>query len=523
MKRLAVFLVVVAVAAACFFQAGRLHENLLAQRVELLPGNIELPKNTTPLVAFVTVALGGFRGLIADALWLRTTRMQEEGRYFELVQLADWITKLEPRFTPVWSFHAWNLAFNVSVLMNEPADRWQWVSRGIEMLRDNALVYNPGDAKLYWELGWMYQFKVGHNLDQAHLYYKRALVEQMATVFEGARPDFDVLANAPASKEALLAEPGAKELMDQVRRLKRDPFDPELLAGGGIPEDVAALLQDHPAAELYRNFLRLRRLREVYKMEPAAMKAADEAWGPLDWRAASTHATYWAEQGKPHASGFIALQLDRMVFQSMREGFLRGNVWIDPYMGNAVPSPNVDLLPRVRAAYLTALEEHDSNESMRTAHGNFLRESFSSLLGYGRKTEARDIFEALHERYPDEHTERGFDYYAAWSTLESYRDVLGSESRALVEGLIAQSLIYYAMGDDARAEGSNVRSRIVHAHFMGKLKSDDHIDRVGLPPYEVLQRKVFNEIYPSIAHPEAKNRLDALRPPPAEADEEESN
>ena len=62
--------------------------------------------NAPPLVTFTTVALGGFRGMLADFLWLRASRLQQEGQYFELVQLADWITKLEPRFTTVWAYHA---------------------------------------------------------------------------------------------------------------------------------------------------------------------------------------------------------------------------------------------------------------------------------------------------------------------------------------------------------------------------------------------------------------------------------
>ena len=89
-----------------FWQAAQWQSFLGSQRQLLTPGAVAIEDNMPPLVALTTVALGGFRGLIADVLWLRATRMQEEGKYFEIVQLSDWITKLEPRFTPVWSFHA---------------------------------------------------------------------------------------------------------------------------------------------------------------------------------------------------------------------------------------------------------------------------------------------------------------------------------------------------------------------------------------------------------------------------------
>ncbi len=68
-------------------------------------------ENAPPAVAFTSVALGGFRGLVADYLWLRSSKMQDEGNYFEMVQLADWIVKLQPRYTTSHAFLAWNMAY----------------------------------------------------------------------------------------------------------------------------------------------------------------------------------------------------------------------------------------------------------------------------------------------------------------------------------------------------------------------------------------------------------------------------
>src|SRR5262250_1410674 len=55
-------------------------------------------ENAPPVLAFTTVALGGFRGLISNILWIRANDLQQEDRFFEQVQLADWITKLQPSF-----------------------------------------------------------------------------------------------------------------------------------------------------------------------------------------------------------------------------------------------------------------------------------------------------------------------------------------------------------------------------------------------------------------------------------------
>jgi hypothetical protein len=56
------------------------------------------------MLAFTTVALGGFRGLISNLLWMRANDLQMDDKYFEAAQLADWITDLEPHFAQVWHF-----------------------------------------------------------------------------------------------------------------------------------------------------------------------------------------------------------------------------------------------------------------------------------------------------------------------------------------------------------------------------------------------------------------------------------
>src|SRR5439155_26327010 len=91
---------------------------------------VVLPESAPPVLQFTTVALGGFRGLIANILWVRATELQDEDKFFEMVQLADWITKLEPRFVQVWLVQAWNMAYNISVKFPEPSDRLRWVQRG---------------------------------------------------------------------------------------------------------------------------------------------------------------------------------------------------------------------------------------------------------------------------------------------------------------------------------------------------------------------------------------------------------
>lgn len=137
-------------------------------------------------VRFVTVALGGFRGILADGLWLRASELQDEGRFFEVAQLADWITRLQPRYSEVWAYHAWNMAYNITSVVADPADRWHWVSNGLKMLRDKGIPSNPRESKLYWELGWMYYDKVGGRWDEATMFYRLGLAREVSEAMGAA-------------------------------------------------------------------------------------------------------------------------------------------------------------------------------------------------------------------------------------------------------------------------------------------------------------------------------------------------
>jgi hypothetical protein len=96
-KFLLVGLALVLLASASWTQ-----QKLNAARTQMGLTRLAPLENAPPVLAFTTVALGSFRGLIANALWIRATELSDEGKYFEMVQLADWITKLQPHFSAVW-------------------------------------------------------------------------------------------------------------------------------------------------------------------------------------------------------------------------------------------------------------------------------------------------------------------------------------------------------------------------------------------------------------------------------------
>lgn len=157
----------------------------------------------------VVAGLGGFRGLAAEAIWFRADRLWDEGRYGELAQLASWLTFLEPHTAEVWSYAAWNLAYNVSVVMPTAADRWRWVKAGLRLLLDDGLRLNPFDPRLYGSIANMFSMKLGANTDDAAAYYR----EQWKSMVEVAMAsgDWSEVKLDPVKMRAIEAEYGAQD------------------------------------------------------------------------------------------------------------------------------------------------------------------------------------------------------------------------------------------------------------------------------------------------------------------------
>ena len=325
-----------ALVAACGLQSRGLRE---MRHTRLAGYSPTYSADVPPMVTFATVSLGGFRGVIADFLWLRASRMQEERRFVELVQLADWITKLEPHMAEVWVYHAWNMAYNVSVLMSRPEDRWRWVGNGIRLLRDEGVPLNSRNPVIYRELSWIFLHKLGMDGDTAAGYYRTMLAKGIS---------------------------------------------PYLGDGGSVPAagSVAAA-----------------GLAEVFKMDVAEMAELERKHGAIDWRVPCAHSLYWGAMAVRHVDG-VASELvpaHRMVYTSLiemsrRNGVLEGDVEADGYEFAA--SPNHALIDAT-IAYLEESMAASDFSGIRFAYVGFLRDAMRIRMHRGEVAEARALYGKL--------------------------------------------------------------------------------------------------------------------------------
>jgi hypothetical protein len=246
-----------------------------------------------PSVHFATVLLGGFRGVITDGLWIRSAMLQEQGRFLELIQIADWITALEPEFPQVWALQAWNMAYNISILMPDDENRWQWVRNGLQLLRDRAIPATGTAPAICLELGQLFLHKIGGPADDhADRYRQRWVMDVMQATGHHSPPGES----------------------------------------------------DHAA------------LQAALRMDPVLIRQIEGRYGRIDWRLPESQALYWAFTGLSRSpTPGTAVLCRRMIYQAMASLFEGGALTAEPDTGVMVFATAFDLLPGALRAYEDAL------------------------------------------------------------------------------------------------------------------------------------------------------------------------
>ena len=436
-----------------------------------------LGNTAPPVLVFTTVALGGFRGLIANALWVRAMELQDEDKYFEKVQLADWITKLQPHFTTVWVVQAWDMAYNISIKFSDPRDRWQWVQRGIELLRDEGLKFNPDEPMIYRELAWFFHHKMGQDLDDAHLYFKTDWARQM-----------------------------------------------DLVLGG---TNYAALINPQTDEEKER----ARILREKYKLDPVHMKEVDQEYGPLEWRLPEAHAIYWATLGLKRAKQQDQITLRREIYQPLQLAFQRGRL-IEVNLGTNKQyqvGPNLAMIPKANKAYEKAMaEDAEFRDHVAVAHRNFLKDAVYFLYTHNRLAEAEQWMRYLIEKYPDatisdvraakgearKIADMTLDDYCAARVTEDISETSRTRVQEAVEGSMFKSYYYTAIGEDDQATGCALLAKIIWERYQRETRKQK--ERIGLPPLDEIKREalqLFDSTYDPRLRDQLRTRLPGLPPP----------
>ncbi len=450
-----------------------------------------------PLVSFTTVALGSFRGLIADMLWLRASTLQDQGKYFEMVQLASWITKLQPRFTGATAYLAWNMAYNISVTFSSPVDRYRWVMRGIELIRDEALNYNPSDPVLYKELGWIYQHKLGNVLDDAQRYYKYEIAKTMMKPFGGADADWPALAAAPKDEKAFKkAFPETDQLWTAIKAggfTGLSDLSAKFRELGYLPESVEKAIKDKAAFKALDSYLRARWLVESFKLYPQTVLDINAKFGALDWRMPETYAIYWGWLGLEHSPNHESIDCDRMISQSLMASFLAGRMLMpggetSTLSGDFITVPNLKVVDSIKETFIADMAKHKGISTFRSAFENWLKDAIVTLYAYGQYSKSKELYDYLGKEYGGDQYAKDFDQFVIGQWLEDVKDSTYKQAHGLITAMLYQSCYMAAYGDDAAADANLKMAKLIHAKFSVTYQAS--AKRVGLPSFDAMKTEV---------------------------------
>jgi hypothetical protein len=542
LRDIVISIVCIILATILLIIAGMRLDYINSQRQQMKLVINEPLKNAPPSLAFATVAMGAFRGLVVDVLWMRADKLKEEGQFFDAKQLAEWITTLQPRFSAVWEFQAWNMAYNISVAMpaTQPDQRWRWVKNGYELLRDEGIPLNPKNVGLYRELARIFQHKIGGVTDDAHKYYKFQLAMAMEPLLGPADNQyFDSLAEAPAAWESIVADPNVGNLVTALQTAdktfstsKSSEFVSNYLSlrqnAARFAPAAAAVIDNFRGTKVIEKFdvfVKSYQLRTVWKLDPILMRQLNKIYGPinwtdpnthlpLDWRHPDTHAIYWAVKGLQIAAKDESREIDitetntdRIVNHSLQDLFRNGRIFIYD-VPVEVPSPDstqpaqtqvfkeVFLRPDLRMfetynkAVLAVLEKYQKPEdkgileSLQTGHRNMLKNAVFSFYQAGHKLQAQKIYDQLRKLYPLDDFKVTLTEFARKRFLEELQTIGIDDAKEQILFLLGEGYYLYAIRDDDESFGREKLAQEIYDYYNAKFSDENRID---LPDFKLLR------------------------------------
>jgi len=509
-------------------------------------------QNIPPDIELLT-KMGTFRALAIDIAFIRLERLKQEDKFFELMQLSEWLCKLAPRYPSIWQYAAWNQAYNISVAQYAPEARWKWVNNGIHILRDQGIQYNPKSIGLYKELAWTYWHKIGDFLDDHHWEYKMELAVEMERVLgapevaltEAETLDaFRKIAEAPRDLDALLREDAEAAalvrklhtvgleaddaLLEFVARYTRndiqivsllkidenDTVQQRLLERARVVTDPAcAAALDRLLAVLRANVLRTR-----YHMDPEYMLELMEEYGPLDWRLASSMSLYWSALGDKVTKGQISLNPNesmntvRLIFFSLDNMVRRGRLVLEPNFDKPNASffqllPDHRFIRHTQEAMLKYGEEQIDDPNLaradgypilvnfRPGHVSFLRSSIRQLWWLGTpeaRAEAREYYAWLrkYDREPDGRVKVFYEQPIDRMVIaDIYQGLTSFKNAQTLVNNFLRQSLDQLAIGDLQAAQGYLDVARQSWEYYMSDKSNDIVERRRIPPLELMRRR----------------------------------
>jgi hypothetical protein len=545
-----IWFVCIVLMASLLITAGVQLDYINSQRQKMKLIINEPLENAPPSLAFSTIAMGAFRGLVVDILWLRADRLKDEGQFFDAKQLAEWITTLQPRFASVWEFQAWNMAYNISVAIpaSHPQERWRWVKNGYELLRDQGITLNPKSILLYRELARIFQDKIGSVRDDVHKYYKLQLAMAMEPLLGPAdNKYFEALAKAPTHLQQIIEDANVASIITALKSADKefaedDKFVNNYLSlrqnpGRFNPEAFETInrFRGTKGLEKFDIFAKAYHLRNTWKLDPVLMHQLNQNYGPvewndpnkhlpLDWRHPDSHAIYWAVKGLKIAGkeefSINEVNTDRIVNHSLQNLFRNGKIFIydvppQETLDSSSQRPqwmtkevflrsDLRMFDTYNKSVLAVIEKYKdikkrgTYESLQKGHANMLKNALFSFYQAGHRQQAEKIYKQLQKLYPSHEFKVPMVIFVRNRLREELTYIGLNNAEEIVQMMLRESYFRYAVRDDDESYAREKMAEEVHRHYQSAYLDENRID---LPDFKLMKYLALLDFFNDYQYP----------------------
>lgn len=523
-------LVCVVGAAVLLTVASLMFESISTARQEMGLVSNEPLENAPPSLAFATVAMGAFRGLVVDILWMRADKLKEQGQFFDAKQLAEWITILQPRFAAVWDVLAWNMAYNISAAIpaSQWQERWRWVRNGYELLRDKGIKKNPRSIILYRSLAWIFQHKIGGVTDDCHKHYKRELGLAMRALLGDVPTNeyFQALLDAKKDLSGIMAEQDIAGFIAALKTADKvfaddDEFVGNYLSLRQTPDrfsesafEVIDSFRGTETLEKFDTFAKAYQLCNTWKLEPELMDRLNQKYGPypsgdpndrlpLNWEHANTHAIYWAElgfmiAGEKKEYSIDEKNTDRIISHALQDLYRRGKLVIYPIPGQ-LPSvysrPDMRMFEVCDKDWAKRIKKYEAFErgnpkGLRDGHRNFLKNAVIDFYQTGKRSKAGRVYLRLRKEYPRDEFKDDIHTWVKKRIVDEVENIKIKDATELTIMTLRDAYFSFAIREDDEAFGKERWARDVYEIYQAKY-SDEEWRRLDLPSFEMIRFMAF--------------------------------
>lgn len=436
------------------------------------------------------VFLRGFRGLAADAIFLKCINLQDEKAYDDIPVLVNWLITIQPDFTEAVLFWSSNLAWNISAAHGDFELRWKWIKHGIDLLKDSAIP-NYNDPEYHLEMARIYRMRIGEIIDRSDLFFKTKLLFEMKGIL--GQWKMSDLSNAASDVydmneiigdgrfEQILRENGISEanLYKTFREIRRIPLN----------------LSDQEA-ETIELFLRKKLLFDITGIDAVVAEDVNDIYGELDWRLSDSLAVYWAHTGKLRAQELERnpYRYEKMIMRALLRVLQNGTLFYVNQNHELQTSPNFEVVNYLDELFPMMLRHYKKSEkAIKTNHRNFLMAAISLFYAYGEEKRANDYFIRYRQFFPEESANYSLNKLAlevlsGAGASHDYRTV-----QSLISGLYRRMFEFMALGEMEKATTMDVSAQRVWNAYKVNIDVASY-EKDKLPPLKNIKTSVFRSL-----------------------------